>query len=258
MPSGICAKTAPLAITARAAATCLSTPTPPRQTGSRPPIRWISRSRQRGPKADGPDPRNHTRGSSGRAWSTTNGSIQPRWAAADHEVAAAARDELAPLDVDVEAEHAEQHDPGDDRQEPDEEPGPGLGSPAEPVETLGRTAACSGQRLGRDPARRRPVATPSAVAPDAPPGASVTWSRSPGRPGRRRSPSAVESGRPIGVVAVACTSAVARSAAARSSASISPTLGPGRRWRATSTVTAMTIVMPDTICAVGMPASVQL
>src|SRR5437773_1527243 len=81
VPSGIWAKTAPLPTTARAEATCGPAPIPPRHTGSRPPSRWISRSRQRLVKVDGALPRNHTRGSVGRAWTTRNGSIQPRCAA---------------------------------------------------------------------------------------------------------------------------------------------------------------------------------
>jgi hypothetical protein len=81
VPSGIWTKTPPLASTARAEATCWSTPTPPRQTGSSPPSRWIRTSRHRAVNVDGPLPRNHARGSTGSAWMTTNGSIQPRWAA---------------------------------------------------------------------------------------------------------------------------------------------------------------------------------
>ena len=81
VPSGIWTKTAPLRVTARAAATWLSTPMPPRQTGSSPPTRWISRSRQREVNVDGALPRNQHRGCSGRACITTNGSIQPRCAA---------------------------------------------------------------------------------------------------------------------------------------------------------------------------------
>ena len=62
VPSGIWAKTAPLAITALADATCCSIPTPPRQTGSRPPTRWMSRSRQRDVNVEGALPRNQARG----------------------------------------------------------------------------------------------------------------------------------------------------------------------------------------------------
>ena len=83
VPSGICANTAPLRVTARAASTCCSTPSPPRHTGSSPPSRWMRTSRQRAVNVDGALPRNQARGSSGRAWITRNGSIQPRWAAAD-------------------------------------------------------------------------------------------------------------------------------------------------------------------------------
>ena len=46
----------PLRITARADATCCSTPIPPRHTGSSPPTRWMSHSRQREVKVDGPLP----------------------------------------------------------------------------------------------------------------------------------------------------------------------------------------------------------
>ena len=53
-------------VTARAAATCWSTPTPPRHTGSSPPSRWMSRSRQRDVNVDGPLPRNQDRGSGQR------------------------------------------------------------------------------------------------------------------------------------------------------------------------------------------------
>ena len=81
VPSGIWTKTPPLPTTARAAATCPSTPMPPRQTGSRPPSRWIRRSRERDVKVDGPLPRNQARGCTGSACMTTNGSIQPRCAA---------------------------------------------------------------------------------------------------------------------------------------------------------------------------------
>ena len=42
---------------------------------------WISRSRQREVNVDGALPRNQARGSTGSACMTTNGSIQPRWAA---------------------------------------------------------------------------------------------------------------------------------------------------------------------------------
>jgi two-component system OmpR family sensor kinase/two-component system sensor histidine kinase QseC len=73
---------APLPTTARAEATCGSTPTPPRQTGSSPPSRWMNRSRQREVNVDGALPRNHVRGWVGSACITTNGSIQPRCAAA--------------------------------------------------------------------------------------------------------------------------------------------------------------------------------
>ena len=62
VPSGIWAKTPPLATTARADATCSSMPTPPRQTGSRPPTRRMSHSRQREVNVDGPLPRNQARG----------------------------------------------------------------------------------------------------------------------------------------------------------------------------------------------------
>jgi len=62
VPSGIWTKTARLRVTARAAATWLSTPMPPRQTGSSPPTRWISRSRQREVNVDGALPRNQHRG----------------------------------------------------------------------------------------------------------------------------------------------------------------------------------------------------
>ncbi len=82
VPSGIWTNTAPFATTARAEATWASTPTPPRQTGSSPPSRWIRRSRQRDVNVDGALPRNHARGSAGSACMTTNGSIQPRCAAA--------------------------------------------------------------------------------------------------------------------------------------------------------------------------------
>ena len=67
VPSGIWAKTPPLAITARADATCWSAPIPPRQTGRSPPRRWIRTSRQRVVNVDGALPRNHARGSRGRA-----------------------------------------------------------------------------------------------------------------------------------------------------------------------------------------------
>ena len=82
VPSGIWAKTAPLAMTAFADATCWSIPTPPRQTGSRPPTRWMSRSRHGEVNVDGALPRNQARGWVGIACITTNGSIQPRCAAA--------------------------------------------------------------------------------------------------------------------------------------------------------------------------------
>ena len=62
-PSGTRTKTPPLRRTAWADATCCSTPTPPRHTGSIPPSRCSSHSRQRALKADGPLPRNQTRGS---------------------------------------------------------------------------------------------------------------------------------------------------------------------------------------------------
>ena len=81
MPSGIWAKTPPFAITARADATWASMPTPPRHTGSSPPTRRMNASRQREVNVEGPLPRNHARGCGGIAWRTTNGSIQPRWAA---------------------------------------------------------------------------------------------------------------------------------------------------------------------------------
>ena len=81
VPSGICTKTAPFATTARAEATCASTPIPPRQTGSSPPSRWMSASRQRDVKVDGALPRNQARGAVGSACITTNGSIHPRCAA---------------------------------------------------------------------------------------------------------------------------------------------------------------------------------
>ena len=41
----------------------------------------MSASRQRVVNVDGALPRNQARGSSGSAWITRNGSIQPRWAA---------------------------------------------------------------------------------------------------------------------------------------------------------------------------------
>ena len=82
VPSGIWTKTAPLARTARAEVTCWSMPTPPRHTGSSPPTRFASHSRHGAVKVDGPLPRIHDRGSTGSACITTNGSIQPRWAAA--------------------------------------------------------------------------------------------------------------------------------------------------------------------------------
>src|SRR5262249_20057793 len=72
---------APFRTTARAATTWLSTPMPPRHTGRSPPTRWMSASREREVKVDGALPKNQLRGSTGRACITTNGSIQPRWAA---------------------------------------------------------------------------------------------------------------------------------------------------------------------------------
>ena len=73
----------PLRITARAEATCCSTPRPPRQTGSSPPSRWMSFSRQRRrergrPAAEEPG----SAAAGGSACIATNGSIHPRWAAA--------------------------------------------------------------------------------------------------------------------------------------------------------------------------------
>ena len=82
VPSGIWTNTPPFASTARADATCCSTPIPPRHTGRRPPSQRISTSRQRAVKVDGPLPRNQLRGAIGNACITTNGSIQPRCAAA--------------------------------------------------------------------------------------------------------------------------------------------------------------------------------
>ena len=67
VPSGIWTNTAPFRTTARAEATCASTPIPPRKTGSRPPSRWMSRSREREVNVEGPLPRNHARGSAGLA-----------------------------------------------------------------------------------------------------------------------------------------------------------------------------------------------
>ena len=82
VPSGICTKTAPASTTARAERTWPSIPSPPRHTGSSPPRRWISASRQRDVNVEGPLPRNQHRGSAGRACMATNGSIQPRCAPA--------------------------------------------------------------------------------------------------------------------------------------------------------------------------------
>ena len=81
-PSGTRTNTPPFRSTACADATCCSTPTPPRHTGSMPPTRCSSHSRHFALNADGPLPRNQTRGSSGCACMIRNGSIQPRWMAA--------------------------------------------------------------------------------------------------------------------------------------------------------------------------------
>src|SRR3990172_4097597 len=64
-------------MTARVAATCSSTLTPPRQTGRMPPTRRSSVSFQRRSKVLGPLPMNHGRGSAGRGPGTANGAGPP-------------------------------------------------------------------------------------------------------------------------------------------------------------------------------------
>ena len=80
VPSGIWTKTPPLPTTARADATCWSIVTPPRHRQQAAHL--VHKPLAAAPvNVDGALPRNHARGSTGRACITTNGSIQPRCAA---------------------------------------------------------------------------------------------------------------------------------------------------------------------------------
>ena len=110
VPSGIWANTPPLAMTARADATCCSIPTPPRQTGRSPPSRWTSHSRQREVNVDGPLPRNQTRGSVGQRVEHEERVHPAAVGRADEEIAAG-RQVLLAGRVDPEPEDAEQHGP---------------------------------------------------------------------------------------------------------------------------------------------------
>ena len=132
-------------------------PSPPRHTGSRPPSRWISASRQRDVNVEGPLPRNQQRGSPGSACIATNGSIQPRCAPAIEQVAAR-RQVLLARGVDPEPEEPEQHEPGDERG------GTGTAATRGPP---ARGRASRGPRAHRRARRRAPPGGPARAAASA-------------------------------------------------------------------------------------------
>ena len=167
VPSGIWAKTAPLRDDGpRRRDVLLDRRSPPRQTGSSPPSRWIRRSRQRVVNVDGALPRNQARGSAGRACITRNGSIQPAVGRADEEIAAARAGAPGPEVSIRKRNRTKSTNRANRRSEPVQDRRPRLGRPAEPGETLDRAAAAArrgpraraapggGRRRRRAPVRR--------------------------------------------------------------------------------------------------------
>ena len=152
VPSGICTNTAPASTTARAERTWLSTPRPPRHTGSRPPRRWTSHSRQRDVNVEGPLPRNQQRGSSGQCVHGDERDPSSRDAPGDQQVAAL-RQVLLPGGLDPESEDAEQNEAGDEADESVQRARRAPRAPTQPVETFRAppraAASASGRSRGR-------------------------------------------------------------------------------------------------------------
>src|SRR3972149_2072282 len=112
-------------MTARVAATCSSTLTPPRQTGRMPPTRRSSVSFQRRSKVLGPLPMNHGRGSAG------GGRGERR-----RDEVAALRQVLAALDGQADTAEAEEEEPAATEEQAGEHAEPPVGGSAEPLQAL--------------------------------------------------------------------------------------------------------------------------
>src|SRR3990172_1201572 len=169
-------------MTARVAATCSSTLTPPRQTGRMPPTRRSNVSFQRRSKVLGPLPMNHGRGSAGRGPETTSGAIPPPGGGAAAGGAACGGQ--------ADRAEAEDEEPAGAEEQAGEQAEPPVGGPAEPLQALLRPRPKTGrQRLRALRQLRRFV--PATEDPhhladdDAPRGAAlrrVPGFRRPGRP----------------------------------------------------------------------------
>ena len=109
-------------------------------------------SRQREVNVDGPLPRNQQRGSGGQRVHRDE-RVHPAAVRRRDEQVAAPREVLLAGRLDPEAEHAEQHEAGDEAEQPVEQRGARLGLRAEPVEALARAAARGRQRLGAERGR---------------------------------------------------------------------------------------------------------
>ena len=86
---------------------------------------------------------------------TTNGSIQPRWAAADQQVAAGRQVLLAGRSGSGTGRRTNSTNRATRRRSRYRSEALRLGRAAEPGEALDRAASGGGERLGRDPGRRR-------------------------------------------------------------------------------------------------------
>jgi hypothetical protein len=82
---------------------------------------------------------------------------------ADDEIAAG-REMLLAGGRNPEPEQAEDDGPGDEPDQPVEDRGPRLRRPTEPLKSFEGAATSVGERLGRDPARRRPAAAPGRLS----------------------------------------------------------------------------------------------
>ena len=140
---------------ARRADVC-STPTPPRQTGSSPPIRWMqplppARRERRRPAAEEPASRLERQGMQ------DDERIHPAAVGgADEEVAARRQVLLAARRRSGTGRPRTGRSRASTPDDPVEERGPGLRRPAQPVEALDGAAARGGERLRADPGRRPP------------------------------------------------------------------------------------------------------
>ena len=178
---------------------------PPRQTGSSPPTRRMSRSRQRDVNVDGPLPRNQARGAGQGVHHDER--VHPAAVGGGDEQVAAAGGRSSWPDVLIRNRNsAEEHEAGDEPQDAVQEGRPGLGLAAEPRQPLRGAPAArrreglrgeaegGGRRRAAGPApRARPSggsATASGPAPE--PGPARRLRRHVPRPRRRRhvSPSA--------------------------------------------------------------------